>query len=191
MPIGTTIDGLNAVTSLTANDEVAVWDKEASDEPTKKITGQNLASSVKTLANLQGALTFDTTPTDGSTNPVTSGGIATAITQSTAISAITFTPASGITNNLFVRKSGKVVSINGYLTATNAFPSSEYTLGNLPAGARPTAPIRCLAGVAEAAYTPRDTAYLLVSSAGDINITAKAGNTYKVCYFNVTYIAEA
>lgn len=84
MPIGTTIDGLNAVTSLTTNDEVPVWDKEASGEPTKKITAQNLASSVKTLADLQGALTFDSTPTAGSTNPVTSGGIADAIAQSTA-----------------------------------------------------------------------------------------------------------
>lgn len=94
---GTTINGLNAVTSLTAQDEVPVWDKEASGEPTKKITAQNMTASVKTLGSLvnttemnnalagkQNTLTFDTTPTTGSTNPVTSGGIATAISQSTA-----------------------------------------------------------------------------------------------------------
>lgn len=52
MAIGTTIDGLNVVTSLTTNDEVPVWDKEASGEPTKKITASNLASSVKSLASL-------------------------------------------------------------------------------------------------------------------------------------------
>lgn len=52
MAIGTTIDGLNAVTSLTTNDEMPVWDKEASGEPTKKITASNLASSVKSLASL-------------------------------------------------------------------------------------------------------------------------------------------
>ena len=79
-----TIDGLNALTTLTAGDELPVWDVEASGEPTKKITAQNMANSVKTLANLQRALTFDTTPTTGSTNPVTSGGVADAITQSTA-----------------------------------------------------------------------------------------------------------
>lgn len=79
-----TIDELNALTTLTAADEVPVWDSEESGEPTKKITAQNMANSVKTLANLQGALTFDTTPTTGSTNPVTSGGVADAITQSTA-----------------------------------------------------------------------------------------------------------
>lgn len=52
MANGTTIDGLNSVTSLTAQDEVPVWDKEASGEPTKKITASNLAASVKSLASL-------------------------------------------------------------------------------------------------------------------------------------------
>ena len=81
-----TIDGLNPLTTLTAGDELPVWDAEASaEEPTKKITAQNMANSVKTLANLQGSLTFDTTPTTGSTNPVTSGGVADAIAQSTAL----------------------------------------------------------------------------------------------------------
>lgn len=87
MATGTTIDGLNVVSSLTAQDYVPVWDSEASGEPTKKIAGQNMANSVKTLANLQGQLTFDSTPTTGSNNPVTSGGIATAIAQSTATEA--------------------------------------------------------------------------------------------------------
>ena len=53
MAIGTTIDGLNSVTSLTAQDEVPVWDKEATGEPTKKITAQNMANSVKSLADLK------------------------------------------------------------------------------------------------------------------------------------------
>jgi hypothetical protein len=52
MAIGTTIDGLNSVTSLTAQDKVPVWDAEASNEPTKKITAQNMANSVKSLASL-------------------------------------------------------------------------------------------------------------------------------------------
>jgi hypothetical protein len=49
---GMTIDDLNTVAALTAQDEVPVWDNEASGEPTKKVTGQNLANSVKSLANL-------------------------------------------------------------------------------------------------------------------------------------------
>ena len=49
---GMTIDSLNTVSSLTAQDEVPVWDKEASGEPTRKITAQNLTNSVKTLGSL-------------------------------------------------------------------------------------------------------------------------------------------
>jgi hypothetical protein len=49
-----TIDGLLSLAGLTANDEIPVWDAEAVDEPTKKITAQNLAASVKALAGLVG-----------------------------------------------------------------------------------------------------------------------------------------
>lgn len=81
-----TIEELLAATGLTANDLVPIWDAEAaqSEEPTQKITAAQLAAAVKVLANLQDKLTFDTTPTTGSTNPVTSGGVADAIEQSTA-----------------------------------------------------------------------------------------------------------
>jgi hypothetical protein len=49
-----TIDELLSLAGLTANDEIPVWDAEAIDEPTKKITAQNLAASVKALAGLVG-----------------------------------------------------------------------------------------------------------------------------------------
>ncbi len=47
-----TIDELIAAIGLTANDEIPVWDAEATGEPTKKITAQQLASAVVALANL-------------------------------------------------------------------------------------------------------------------------------------------
>ena len=110
---GMTIDDLNTVAAMTAQDEVPVWDNEASGEPTKKVTGQNLANSVKSLANLpnttemntalsgkQDMLTFDTTPIMGSNNPVTSGGVYTAIQQSTAIfNAVRLNSASNKTSH--------------------------------------------------------------------------------------------
>ena len=50
-----TINELLALNGLTANDEIPVWDAEAEpNEPTKKITGSNLASSIKTLGSLLG-----------------------------------------------------------------------------------------------------------------------------------------
>lgn len=80
-----TIDGLNALTTLTAGDELPVWDVEASaEEPTKKITAQNMAASVKSLGSLIGTGDLDSTPTQGSNKAVTSGGIYTAIQQRTA-----------------------------------------------------------------------------------------------------------
>jgi hypothetical protein len=47
-----TINGLNTVSALTAQDQVPVWDNESSGEPTRKITAQNMANSVKTLGSL-------------------------------------------------------------------------------------------------------------------------------------------
>lgn len=132
MPIGTTIDGLNAVTSLTTNDEVPVWDKEASGEPTKKITAQNLASSVKTLADLQGALTFDSTPTAGSTNPVTSGGIADAIAQSTASIHIVNSGTVTLTCNAM----GTQIDANNIICVANLpfiTANSNYTVSDINA----------------------------------------------------------
>lgn len=53
--VGKTIDQLNAATAITANDEIAIYDAEAgAAEPTKKVTGSNLASSIKTLGSLLG-----------------------------------------------------------------------------------------------------------------------------------------
>jgi hypothetical protein len=69
-----TIHELLALTGLTANDEIPVWDAEASGEPTKKITAQNLAAAIKTLASLLGAgdvvnnLTSTATDKPGSAN---------------------------------------------------------------------------------------------------------------------------
>ena len=48
-----TIDELLAAVGLTANDEIPIWDAEATGEPTKKITAANLASSVAAIGGLQ------------------------------------------------------------------------------------------------------------------------------------------
>ena len=95
MAIGTTINGLNVVTSLTANDEVPLWDAEASGEPTKKITASNLAASVKSLASLPNTTEMNT-----------------AIEQSTAYESITLTAGSGVTiNSQECYKYGKLLII--------------------------------------------------------------------------------
>ena len=69
-----TIHELLALTGLTGSDEIPVWDEEASGEPTKKITAQNFAAAIKTLASLLGTgdvvndLTSSETQKPGSAN---------------------------------------------------------------------------------------------------------------------------
>lgn len=51
-----TIDNLNALAQAASGDELPIWDVSATgnEEPTKKITLQNLAAAIKTLASLLG-----------------------------------------------------------------------------------------------------------------------------------------
>ena len=95
---GVTIDALEVLLALAAQDEFPVWDADGTGEPTKKITAQTLANAIKTLADLQGRLTFDTTPTSGSTNPVTSDGVASALDDKQDVLTFDATPTPGSTN---------------------------------------------------------------------------------------------
>ena len=100
--------------------------------------------------------------------------------------------ASDITNNLFIRKQNGVVTINGYITRTNAFTSTQTQVMILPTGARPASQVRAACALSGAAYNPPAAmGYLLVDSTGYMAITAPASNTSKVAYFSVSYMAEA
>lgn len=110
-----------------------------------------------------------------------------ALNSKTTVEAITFTPAAGITSSIFMRKVGNIVMINGYVTSSTAFSSSETVIGTIPTGSRPADAVRALAGVAAQAYSLGDYAYVSVGSQGNVAITAKSGNTYKVAYFSVSY----
>lgn len=57
---GMTINGLNPLSALTADDKIPVWDTGASGEPTKEITAQNMANSVKSLASLPNTTEMNT-----------------------------------------------------------------------------------------------------------------------------------
>ena len=60
---------IRAVSTSWTNGDIAVWDS----------TNNQFVDSGKSLSDLQEALTFDNVPTQGSNNPVTSGGIYTAL----------------------------------------------------------------------------------------------------------------
>ena len=48
-----TIDELLAASALTVNDEIPIWDAEATGEPTKKITAANMAAAMAALSGQQ------------------------------------------------------------------------------------------------------------------------------------------
>lgn len=200
---GTTIDGLNAVTSLTAQDEVPVWDKEASGEPTKKITAQNMASSVKTLGSLvntgemntalagkQNTLTFDTTPTTGSTNPVTSGGIADAITQSTASTKSGIVTMATGTSQIFVRQYGNVVCIGGWVSNATLTANTRTKIADITGISYPPDVVRAFCNVGANAYSVGTLSYISLSTSGELTVTSSNGGTGKAIYFDICYVAN-
>ena len=124
-----TIDGLNALTTLTAGDELPVWDVEASaEEPTKKITASNLAASVKSLASLPNTTEMNT-----------------AIQQSTAIervtlnaSSMTFESPLSLYKANTVEKTGNICVLRFSIKINSATAGRSYSITNyLPAGMRP------------------------------------------------------
>lgn len=135
-----TINELLALNNLTAIDKIPVWDAEAtgSTEPTAKITAQNFANAVKSLASLIGTGDLDATPTQGSTRAVQSGGVYTAISQSTANLVVTGffesdTISVGANGNasttIYPSKTGyTAVAIVGISSFSSVFTLSEFNI---------------------------------------------------------------
>lgn len=107
------INQLAEKTTLNSTDVIAV-DAGAGGN-TNKMTGANLAGQLKSLGGYQDKLTFDTTPTAGSTNPVTSGGVKTALDGKQNTLTFDSTPTAGSTNPV---TSGGVANAIQQSTAT-------------------------------------------------------------------------
>lgn len=183
-----TIDGLNALTTLTAGDELPVWDVEASaEEPTKKITAQNMAASVKSLGSLIGTGDLDSTPTQGSNKAVTSGGTYTAIQQSTAFTE-TQLGATGYTEQVTyavkkaIKQAGRVTIQLSCSFAIN-LPSST-AIAIVPEGYRPNANVLVPAVIVTSADAILFD-YAIVQSGG--NIIQQATNNCRKVYICADY----
>ena len=128
-------------------------------------TVKHITAAERTAWNAkQNALTFDTTPTSGSTKPVTSGGVYTALSSHTSNyvmhvtaaerkawdakqSALTFdtTPTSGSANPVTsggVRTAITSTKVNTTLSASNWTSAKKYTLNN--SYITPTSPVELL-----------------------------------------------
>lgn len=121
------INQLAEKTTLNSTDVIAV-DAGAGGN-TNKMTGANLAEQLKALGDYQDKLTFDTTPTAGSTNPVTSGGVKTALNGKQNTLTFDSTPTAGSNNPV---TSGGIANAIAQSTATlNTIEDHQVTkIGN-------------------------------------------------------------
>ena len=97
----TSSTGISATIPLANGTNAGLSENNVSDTDKTKITAidQSVSASEKSTWNgKQNALTFDSTPTNASTNPVTSGGVFTAITIKTLyLNTVDSTPSTGTT----------------------------------------------------------------------------------------------
>lgn len=125
---GMTIDELGSVSAITANDEVPVWDAEAgASEPTKKVTGSDLASSVKTLGSLLGTSDVVNNLTSTATDKPLSAAQGKALNDKLPIKEQKNTP-----NTTFSADETKILTVaTGYTgkTLLSAIVSGEYPSG--------------------------------------------------------------
>lgn len=103
------------------------------------------------------------------------------------LSAVQATYASGVTTqSLFIRKSGSVVTVNGFVKFNSA-PTELTDICTIEAGNRPSDSVRTNAIMAEQAYLLGENAYFTIGSDGVMKVKPKAGNTYTSMYVSCSY----
>ena len=119
---GMTINGLNPLSALTADDKIPAWDTGASGEPTKEITAQNMANSVKSLASLPNTTEMNTAIEQSTADVIRTGDVVNSLT-STSITA----PLSANMGNHIKLTLGKIET-GDKNTSTVSVPTSTPTL---------------------------------------------------------------
>ena len=103
------------------------------------------------------------------------------------IEAVPFTPASGITNNLFIRKSGRTVTINGYCSgATFSGANVSTVLGTL-SDYYPPYTIRALCAIGANAYSVGTLGYVALDTNGKLYVSSSSAQSNRSVYFSIAY----
>ena len=105
-------------------------------------------------------------------------------------SAVNFTVESGITNNLFIRKFGKVVCVNGYFRSSSPISTDELFVGTIASGYCPTDFVRFPVVIASAAYNVGNIGYGIIQPNGKLIIKAGSNTSATACYFSCSYITS-
>lgn len=116
-----TIDELLAAVGLTANDEIPIWDAEATGEPTKKITATNMALSMMALSSQQ------VTPASAFSIPASGSSVSYNMPGLTANHVLTQWNFSSSAENA-PPASLNWTTYNGYFTITNTGGTTSETI---------------------------------------------------------------
>ena len=144
---GMTIDGLNTVSSLTAQDKVPVWDNESSGEPTRKITAQDFTNSVKTLGSLVNTTDMNTAIEQSTADVIRTGDVVNNLTSTATDKPLAAAQGKALNNKITTVNSGNVGSnfvwykfgrVAYVKILDGTFTVSEGgTIGTLPAVCKP------------------------------------------------------
>lgn len=100
---------------------------------------------------------------------------------------VPFTAESGVTNNLSIKSSNGVVTVNGYCTFETA-PTAKVNIGTIDEKYKPASVLRFTGAMAQYAYLPGTSCFVAINASGIVSVTPPANNTYKNLYFSVSYI---
>lgn len=103
------------------------------------------------------------------------------------IETVPFTPASGIASSLFIRKSGRTVTINGYcsgVTFTGANTSTS--LGKI-GDFLPQSTIRGLCAIGANAYSVGSLGYVALDTSGSLYVSSSSAQSNRAVYFSLAY----
>lgn len=100
------------------------------------------------------------------------------------------TGVTGLTIQLSMRQSGKIVSINGYVTGVSVSANTGVELLDFSGVDAPATnqDVRFTGTIADAAWLPGTQVYVIITSTNKIQINSPSTVSNKVLYFNATYI---
>ena len=104
------------------------------------------------------------------------------------VETVSFTPESGVTNGFFIRKSGRIITINGYCSGiTFSGANVATTLGRLN-DYYPQNTVRALCAIGANAYSVGTLGYIAIDPDGLVTAKSSAAASSRNVYFSIAYI---
>ena len=129
----------------------------------------------------------DTTPTENSDAPITSGGVYNVVSTKTGTFTLDAAQSGANKNGLLIKQSGKVVSIQGFISGLTLTPGTSTILGVVSGVSLPPTGLRLMLNQTTAAYTMGDTIYGFFSNeTGNLSIFPKT--TSDTLNISITYV---